>query len=81
MTPALLGGFGRRPLSEEVLSAGSSLRVLALGGEACPSLDLLRSWRQDGNRTEMYNVYGVTEVSCWACCHRVPESLLESRQP
>ncbi|XP_059923034.1 beta-alanine-activating enzyme isoform X2 [Gadus macrocephalus] len=78
VTPTLLGRFGHRTLTEEVLSAGSSLRVLALGGEACPSLGLLRSWRQEGNRTQMYNVYGITEVSCWASCHQVPESLLKS---
>lgn len=78
VTPTLLGRFGRRTLMKEVLSAGSSLRVLALGGEACPSPGLLQSWRQEGNRTQVYNVYGITEVSCWACCHRVPEGLLQS---
>ncbi|KAJ3598949.1 hypothetical protein NHX12_032912 [Muraenolepis orangiensis] len=79
VTPTLLGRFGRRTLREEVLSAGSSLRVLALGGEACPSPGLLRSWRQEGNTTQVYNIYGITEVSCWACCHRVTEGLLQSR--
>ncbi|XP_014024498.1 beta-alanine-activating enzyme isoform X2 [Salmo salar] len=78
VTPTLLGRFGRRVLQEEVLSAGSSLRVLALGGEACPSLALLRSWRQQGNCTHIYNIYGITEVSCWACCYHLPESLLQS---
>ncbi|CAL8256290.1 unnamed protein product [Merluccius merluccius] len=81
VTPTLLGRFGRRTLTEEVLSAGSSLRVLALGGEACPAPPLLRSWRQDGNRTQVYNIYGITEVSCWACCHRVPEDRLQSGDP
>ncbi|XP_041704698.2 beta-alanine-activating enzyme isoform X2 [Coregonus clupeaformis] len=78
VTPTLLGRFGRRVLQEEVLSACSSLRVLALGGEACPSLALLRSWRQQGNCTHIYNIYGITEVSCWACCYHLPESLLQS---
>lgn len=78
VTPTLLGRFGRRTLQEEVLSAGSSLRVLALGGEACPSLAVLRSWRQEGNRTRVYNIYGITEVSCWACCYEFPENLLQS---
>ncbi|KAG7263220.1 hypothetical protein CRUP_036226 [Coryphaenoides rupestris] len=78
VTPTLLGRFGRHTLTEEVLSADSSLRVLALGGEACPSPGLLQGWRQEGNRTELYNIYGITEVSCWACCHRVPEELLQS---
>ncbi|KAM4628669.1 beta-alanine-activating enzyme [Polymixia lowei] len=77
VTPTLLSRFGRSILSGEVLSAGSSLRVLALGGEACPSPALLRSWKQEGNKTNIYNIYGITEVSCWACCYKVPESLLQ----
>ncbi|XP_037393422.1 beta-alanine-activating enzyme isoform X2 [Pygocentrus nattereri] len=73
-TPTLMRRFGIQILQEEVLSAGSSLRVLALGGEAFPSLPLLRSWRQDGNKTCIYNLYGTTEVSCWACCYDLPNS-------
>ncbi|XP_074492187.1 LOW QUALITY PROTEIN: beta-alanine-activating enzyme [Sebastes fasciatus] len=78
VTPTLLSRFGHRLLKQEVLSCGSSLRVLALGGEACPSPALLSSWRHEDNRTHIYNIYGITEVSCWACCYRIPESLLQS---
>ncbi|XP_054458423.1 beta-alanine-activating enzyme [Anoplopoma fimbria] len=78
VTPTLLSRFGRRVLKQEVLSPGSSLRVLALGGEACPSPALLRSWRHQDNTTHIYNVYGITEVSCWACCYKIPESLLKT---
>ncbi|KAF5900525.1 acyl-CoA synthetase family member 4 isoform X2, partial [Clarias magur] len=77
-TPTLLRRFGGRVLREQILSAGSSLRVLALGGEVCPSLFLLKSWRQAGNKTRIYNLYGTTEVSCWACCYKLPDSLLSS---
>ncbi|KAK2835854.1 hypothetical protein Q5P01_016338 [Channa striata] len=77
VTPTLLGQFGHRILKQEVLSSGSSLRVLALGGEACPSPALLMSWRQKDNKTQIYNIYGITEVSCWACCYKIPESLLQ----
>ncbi|XP_076134328.1 beta-alanine-activating enzyme isoform X1 [Alosa pseudoharengus] len=73
-TPTLLGRFGRRVLQQKVLSSGSSLRVLALGGEACPSPAVLRSWRQEGNRTCIFNLYGTTEVSCWATYHRVSQT-------
>ncbi|KAJ7986472.1 hypothetical protein DPEC_G00340240 [Dallia pectoralis] len=78
VTPTLLGRFGRRVLQEQVLSDNSSLRVLALGGEACPSRGLLHSWRQQGNCTQIYNIYGITEVSCWASCYHFPENLLQS---
>ncbi|XP_034387231.1 beta-alanine-activating enzyme [Cyclopterus lumpus] len=78
VTPTLLGRFGRRALRQEVLSSGSSLRLLALGGEACPSPAVLRSWRHEDNRTHIYNVYGITEVSCWASAHEIPESALQA---
>ncbi|XP_069555329.1 beta-alanine-activating enzyme [Brachyistius frenatus] len=78
VTPTLLLRFGHRILKRDVLSAGSSLRVLALGGEACPSPALLTSWRHEDNKTHIYNIYGITEVSCWACCYKIPESLLLS---
>ncbi|XP_038563233.1 beta-alanine-activating enzyme [Micropterus salmoides] len=81
VTPTLLVRFGHRILMQEVLSSGSSLRVLALGGEACPSPALLRSWRHQNNKTHMYNIYGITEVSCWACLYKIPESLLQSSNP
>ncbi|XP_046692621.1 beta-alanine-activating enzyme isoform X4 [Silurus meridionalis] len=77
-TPTLLRRFGERVLQEEVLSAGSLLRVLALGGEVCPSLFVLNSWKQAGNKTEIYNLYGTTEVSCWACYYKIPDDLLSS---
>ncbi|XP_041862300.1 beta-alanine-activating enzyme [Melanotaenia boesemani] len=78
VTPTLLLRFGHHILKQDVLSSGSSLRVLALGGEACPSPSLLRSWRHKDNKTCIYNIYGITEVSCWACCYRIPDALLQS---
>ncbi|XP_029001762.1 beta-alanine-activating enzyme [Betta splendens] len=78
ITPTLLARFGHRIIRDKVLSPGSSLRVLALGGEACPSPALLRSWKHKDNKTHIYNIYGITEVSCWASCYKIPESLLQS---
>ncbi|TRY57108.1 hypothetical protein DNTS_023983 [Danionella cerebrum] len=75
-TPTLVRRFGRRVLQEEVLSSHSSLRLLAFGGEPCPSLKLIRGWKQEGNRTSICNLYGTTEVSCWASCYKVPEEHL-----
>ncbi|XP_045041816.2 beta-alanine-activating enzyme isoform X2 [Desmodus rotundus] len=77
-TPTLLRRFGSQLIKSTVLSASTSLRVLALGGEACPSLTVLRSWREDGNRTQIFNVYGITEVSSWATFYRIPEKILNS---
>ncbi|XP_077391321.1 beta-alanine-activating enzyme [Festucalex cinctus] len=76
VTPTLLSRFGPRLLRQEVLSRGSPLRALALGGEACPSASALSAWRHEDNATAVFNLYGVTEVSCWATCYEIPPSLL-----
>nr|XP_044986196.1 beta-alanine-activating enzyme [Jaculus jaculus] len=77
-TPTLLKRFGSQLIKSAVLSASTSLRVLALGGEAFPSLAILRSWRAEGNKTVIFNIYGVTEVSSWATFYRIPEETLNS---
>lgn len=77
-TPTLLRRFGSQIIKSTVLSASSSLRVLALGGEAFPSLAVLKSWREVGNRTQIFNIYGITEVSSWATYYRIPEKILNS---
>lgn len=74
-TPTLLRTFGSQYLRSAVLSANTSLRVLALGGEAFPALSVLKKWREEGNQTLIFNLYGVTEVSCWATYYRIPEDV------
>ncbi|XP_007944405.1 beta-alanine-activating enzyme [Orycteropus afer afer] len=77
-TPTLLRRFGSQLIKSTVLSASTSLRVLALGGEAFPSLTVLKNWRGEGNKTQIFNVYGITEVSSWATFYRIPEKILTS---
>ncbi|XP_060044011.1 beta-alanine-activating enzyme isoform X3 [Erinaceus europaeus] len=77
-TPTLLRRFGAHLIKSTVLSVNTSLRVLALGGEAFPSLTVLRSWRGEGNKTHIFNIYGITEVSSWATFYRIPETILDS---
>ncbi|XP_032256315.1 beta-alanine-activating enzyme isoform X1 [Phoca vitulina] len=77
-TPTLLRRFGSQLIKSTVLSASTSLRVLALGGEAFPSLTVLKSWRGIDNKTQIFNVYGITEVSSWATFYRIPEEFLNS---
>uniref|UniRef100_A0A8C6YG77 Beta-alanine-activating enzyme n=1 Tax=Naja naja TaxID=35670 RepID=A0A8C6YG77_NAJNA len=76
-TPTLLKRFGVQHLRSTVLTADTSLRILALGGEACPALSVLRSWKEKGNKTQLFNIYGLTEVSCWATCYRIPEEAFD----
>lgn len=65
-TPTLISNIGSAVLQQTLLSKNTSLRVLCFGGECCPSASTLKLWRQDGNDTKFINIYGVTEVSCWA---------------
>ena len=69
-TPSLLYTFS---LSQcmLLLAPTSPLRVLAFGGENCPPVSLLRRWKHPNNCTHLYNLYGITEVSCWSTCHRI----------
>ncbi|NWW78922.1 ACSF4 enzyme, partial [Climacteris rufus] len=77
-TPTLLRRFGAHIIKSRVLSADTSLRVLALGGEAFPILSLLKSWKHMENKTSIFNLYGITEVSSWATCYRIPEEVLSA---
>jgi len=74
LTPSLLCRFKRDVLIRSILGDNSSVRVLALGGESFPVLDWLRQQRSANNKTVFYNLYGTTEVSCWATCYRVTDS-------
>nr|XP_021388345.1 beta-alanine-activating enzyme [Lonchura striata domestica] len=77
-TPTLLRRFGAHIIKSRVLSANTSLRVLALGGEAFPVLSLLKSWKHKENKTSIFNLYGITEVSSWATCYKIPEEVFSA---
>uniref|UniRef100_G1NGM2 AMP-dependent synthetase/ligase domain-containing protein n=1 Tax=Meleagris gallopavo TaxID=9103 RepID=G1NGM2_MELGA len=77
-TPTLLRRFGTHIIKSTVLSANTSLRVLALGGEAFPVLNLWKSWKHKENKTSIFNLYGITEVSSWATCYRIPEEVFSA---
>ncbi|XP_017679626.1 PREDICTED: acyl-CoA synthetase family member 4 isoform X1 [Lepidothrix coronata] len=77
-TPTLLRRFGAHIIKSTVLSANTSLRVLALGGEAFPVLSLLKSWKHKENKTSIFNLYGITEVSSWATCYKIPEEVFSA---
>ncbi|XP_040274754.1 beta-alanine-activating enzyme isoform X1 [Bufo bufo] len=76
VTPTFLKRFGTHSIWSCVLSKETSLRLLALGGEQFPPLSVLKSWRQPGNKTRIFSLYGVTEVSSWATYFEVPETML-----
>jgi acyl-CoA synthetase len=73
-TPTLVSSFGASLLRHTLLAKYSSLRVLSLGGEQCPDGSTLQLWREDGNKTLFINIYGVTEVSCWAMWYQLTDN-------
>lgn len=50
--------------------------MLAFGGESCPTLSTLRQWRSSQSNCSIYNLYGITEVSCWASCQHIADNVL-----
>ncbi|XP_063776957.1 beta-alanine-activating enzyme isoform X2 [Pseudophryne corroboree] len=79
VTPTFLRRFGLHTIQSSVLSRRTSLKVLALGGEQFPPLNVFRSWREPGNKTRIFNLYGITEVSSWATCCEIPTTILYSQ--
>ncbi|XP_064081411.1 beta-alanine-activating enzyme-like [Macrobrachium nipponense] len=78
-TPSLVFNFGKQRMKESLLGDESHLKILALGGEMFPKLSVFREWMSDKCKTRIFNVYGVTEVSCWASVtevfvHQEPDS-------
>lgn len=55
----------------------SQLKTLVLGGEAFPSTstDAIRQLLKQNKR--VINIYGLTEMSCWAAAHVLRESDLQ----
>ncbi|OCT99521.1 beta-alanine-activating enzyme [Xenopus laevis] len=76
VTPTFLRRFGSHSIRSSVLSKGTSLRVLALGGEPFQALSVIRSWKEPGNRTRLINLYGITEVSSWATYFEITEQMI-----
>ncbi|KAK6737408.1 hypothetical protein RB195_019860 [Necator americanus] len=64
LTPSVLSLFDESTLSW-IFSDHSLIRCLLIGGEKFP-YKLVQRFRTLSNPTRIFNVYGVTEVSCWA---------------
>ncbi|OAD57617.1 Acyl-CoA synthetase family member 4, partial [Eufriesea mexicana] len=58
-------------LKTSILSNNSSLRAILFGGEPFPKLELISETKHPYNSTKIYNIYGITEVSCWASINEI----------
>ena len=80
MTPSVfLYSWTAERLKATILSDNTSLRVLLLGGEPFPKLESLLETKHPRNSTKIYNIYGITEVSCWASVNEVVTTSLPCR--
>ncbi|EYB97285.1 hypothetical protein Y032_0142g2339 [Ancylostoma ceylanicum] len=64
LTPSVLSLLDEATLSW-IFGDLSPIRCLLIGGERFP-LKLVRLFRTPSNPTRIFDVYGITEVSCWA---------------
>ncbi|XP_059618056.1 beta-alanine-activating enzyme [Phlebotomus argentipes] len=63
MTPTILTNFGQQVLKEVVFAPESSLKICLLGGESFPKKSLMKCIN---DRVKIFNIYGITEISCWS---------------
>ncbi|XP_015183954.1 PREDICTED: acyl-CoA synthetase family member 4 [Polistes dominula] len=71
-TPSLLfHRWSPERLSSTILGIFNPLHVIILGGEHFPEIDKLKKIRHIENNTAFFNIYGITEVSCWASINEI----------
>ncbi|XP_032670188.1 beta-alanine-activating enzyme [Odontomachus brunneus] len=72
ITPSLLfHKWSTECLKTTIFDKDSYLRVLLLGGEPFPNTKLLSKASHPQNKTRLFNIYGITEVSCWSSVNEV----------
>ncbi|XP_061395518.1 beta-alanine-activating enzyme [Musca vetustissima] len=68
-TPSIFRSFGLHNI-RQILNAKTSVRCLLLGGEEFPSMQEMQMWLQVETlrkySVRIFNIYGITEYSCWA---------------
>lgn len=83
LTPSLFMRWSSTEISNRIFSKGSKLRILAFGGEAFPSTNAIKNWTdwEKNNSTRIFNLYGLTEMSCWASiCEITKDDILSNRK-
>ena len=70
ITPSLFKRWTNDDIKQVILSHQSSLRILMFGGEIFPKEIL--NLKPPDNKTKIYNLYGITEISCWSFMYEIP---------
>ncbi|KAG7198271.1 hypothetical protein KM043_005674 [Ampulex compressa] len=77
MTPSLfLYSLPIERLRDTILNKDTPLRILLLGGEPFPKFEVLTAIKHPENATRIFNIYGITEVSCWASINEIKKESL-----
>ncbi|KAF9421749.1 hypothetical protein HW555_002430 [Spodoptera exigua] len=66
-TPSKFLQYSNTDIRDKILSQNSTLKILALGGEPFNSIQRIKELKHLDNTTRLFTLYGVTEMSCWAC--------------
>ncbi|XP_061515312.1 beta-alanine-activating enzyme isoform X2 [Anopheles gambiae] len=66
MTPSMFTRWSKTDMLDIIFGPQTTLRTLVLGGERFPVLP-----RAADCRVSVYNIYGITEVSCWSMIQKV----------
>lgn len=83
LTPSLFMRWTLSEIRSRIFSVGSRLRILAFGGEPFPATSTIFKWKDWTSEqfTRIFNLYGLTEMSCWACIYEITKNdILSSRQ-
>ncbi|KAK0159317.1 hypothetical protein PV328_010207 [Microctonus aethiopoides] len=71
-TPSLLlHRWSVTTLNSTILGKDSHLRVLLLGGEPFLNPRTILKMKHRENCTRIFNIYGITEISCWASINEI----------
>lgn len=66
-TPSKFFQYPNAHIKNKILSGNSTLKILALGGEPLNGVKRIKEFKHRENTTRIFTLYGVTEMSCWAC--------------
>lgn len=76
ITPSLLFHmWSTEHLKKTILDKDSQLRILLLGGEPFPNAKLLFKASHPENMTRFFNIYGITEISCWSSVNEIVKDI------
>ena len=72
-TPSLLSAWDSvLPLSQSLFCSQTSVKTLLIGGEVAPPSSLIKTWLSNClSKVDVFSLYGISEVSCWASLKRL----------